>query len=517
MSEQFLIQVDPRRIKFNPHNPRKHHGLEYVRLKESIQQIGIIQPPIVRVLPGGFYEVIDGEGRVSVAQELGVETIWVISVGIVSDHEALVMLQASNSLRSFHFLAECKGLANLHREGMSLSKLAKHFGCGHTKIRVMVAVGYLPARMLAQVEEHIASSESRAGVWTYSMFEQILLLREVLPGKDPSAAEEGSLDGVYDYREVGKAVDLVIAGKFENSEQMRTYVVNRRYEIYQARFNQELQRRLERELAATRAALEEAEKQRVHELELESEQRIHEEKEQARIKYEGKITLLEAQLASLKKRHEETVREVARRPESIETRELELDKELAETQRLRQELEDLRQQRLREAAQAEEEARKRREQEERALRERLAQEEEEARKRREQWEKEQRQQFELKLAAQQEARERKLKELEGDLKKQAEEEKQKYKFEAEMTISGLLAQGVGQLADAQRLLDHIISSSMIDGVRALGGTGYENLLVAIRSMRQTLDRAEKKLTHAGVIQVEGGLVNGHTQSGGESL
>ncbi len=398
MSEQFLIQVDPRRIKFNPLNPRKHHGLEYVRLKESIQQIGIIQPPIVRVRPGGFYEVIDGEGRVAVAQELGFETIWVISVGIVSDHEALVMLQASNSLRSFHFLAECKGLANLHREGMSLSKLAKHFGCGHAKMAVMVAVGYLPARMLAQIEKHITGSESQAAIWTYRMFEEILPLREVLPGKDPSAADGGILDGVYDYHEVRKAVDLVVAGEIKSSEQMRTYVVNRRYEIYQARFNHQLQQRVEQELAASRMALDEALKQREHELELEAQRRIQEEKELARIKYEGKITLLEAQLTGLKKRHEETVREVARRPESIAARELELDKELAETQRLRQELEELHQQRLREAAQAEEEVRKRQELEEKSVKEQLAREEEEAHRSREQWEQEQRQQFELKLS-----------------------------------------------------------------------------------------------------------------------
>jgi ParB-like chromosome segregation protein Spo0J len=109
MLQHYLIQVDPQRIKFNPLNPRKHRGTEYVRLKESIEQIGIIQPPIVRVLPGNLFEVIDGEGRVSVGQELGFETIWVMSVGIVDDQEALVLLQASNTLRSFNFLGNCSG------------------------------------------------------------------------------------------------------------------------------------------------------------------------------------------------------------------------------------------------------------------------------------------------------------------------------------------------------------------------------------------------------------------------
>lgn len=126
MYQPQLIEVDPQRIKFNPKNPRKHQGPEYLRLKQSVKEVGVIQLPTLRVLPGGFYEAIDGEGRVRSAQEARRQTMWAISLGLVNDQDALTMLQASNTVRSFGFLAECRGLANLHRQGQSVETIAKN-------------------------------------------------------------------------------------------------------------------------------------------------------------------------------------------------------------------------------------------------------------------------------------------------------------------------------------------------------------------------------------------------------
>jgi hypothetical protein len=488
MLQHYLIQVDPQRIKFNPLNPRKHRGTEYVRLKESIEQIGIIQPPIVRVLPGNLFEVIDGEGRVSVGQELGLETIWVINVGIVDDQEALVLLQASNTLRSFNFLAECKGLASLHRQDMSIAQLAKKFGSSEGKIRMMVAIGYFPSQMLTSIEENIVTSEKQAEVWTPSLFMQVLLLRELLPGEN-STGPVDSFDDHYDYSEVGRAIEKVICGEITDKEQMHIYVVNRRYEIYQARFNQDLQKKLEEELAAAKQELDAAKMQEILDLELKGEQRVSAVREE----YEDKVLLLQAQYDGLKKRHDKIVKDVAKIPETVEARERELNEELEKTQKERQALKNLRQQVQNEAEQA---------------RARILREEQ---KRQE----ETRQQFDLEVAARREAKERELAQLEGDLKKIYKHKEQELQLKAENTIEGLLSHAAKQLAEAQRTIDHIVSPGMIDGVRQLGGARHESLLWAIRSMREALDRAEKKLAYGDVISVEGGMVNGHKQSSGE--
>jgi ParB family chromosome partitioning protein len=114
MYEKFypqLIEVDPKLIKFNESNPRRHQGPEFFRLKESVKEVGVVQQPTVRVLSRGFYECIDGEGRIRAAQEAGILSIWAVSLGKISDIDALLMLQAANVVRDFHYLAECKGLA----------------------------------------------------------------------------------------------------------------------------------------------------------------------------------------------------------------------------------------------------------------------------------------------------------------------------------------------------------------------------------------------------------------------
>src|SRR6266487_200849 len=286
MLQHYLIQVDSRRITFNPLNPRKHRGTEYVRLKESIEQIGIIQPPIVRVLPGNLFEVVDGEGRVSIAKELGIEKIEVISVGIVDDQEALMLLQTSNALRSYNFLAECKGLANLYHQSMGIPELAKKFGCSETKIATMVAIGSLPFQIVARIEEDIAKSEKQAGVWTPTLLVNMLPLREVLTGEKP-AGHAASSEGHYDYSEVRKAVELVISSNITDSEKMHTYVVNRRYEIYQARFDQELQKKLEEKLAVAKQELDAAKMQEILSLELKGEQRVRSVQEE----YQGQVAI----------------------------------------------------------------------------------------------------------------------------------------------------------------------------------------------------------------------------------
>ena len=213
MHQRQLIEVDPQRITFNPLNPRKHRGTEYVRLRESIKQISIVQLPTVRSIPGGFYEVIDGEGRVSIAQEEKFEKIWVVSVGFATDEEALVMLQSANTTRSFNFLAECGGLANLHRQGNHAVKLCKQFGISESKAKDMIAVGYFPRQWLAKIEGNIALSEKQAEIWGYKLLQEMLPLREVLPGKKTPTTEWICFEDLYDYSEVSKAIEKVIHGK----------------------------------------------------------------------------------------------------------------------------------------------------------------------------------------------------------------------------------------------------------------------------------------------------------------
>ncbi len=479
--QRHLIEVDPQRIKFNPLNPRKHRGPEYLRLKENIKKNGIIQLPTVRVLDGKFYEVIDGEGRVSIAQEEHFEKIPVVSVGIIDEHEALVMLQSANTMRSFNFLAECKGLANLHRQGNTIRQLAEQFSSHESKIANMVAIGYFPDELLAKIQDDIARSEEQAARWGYGLLHLILHLRELLPGQAAAGAKWSPLDGIYDYREVNRAVEEVINGKITTGEQMHTYVVNRRYEIYQERFNQDLHRRLEEELAQTRKDLEAVNEQKIHEIE-----------EEAQRRYQGQIDILQSQLDDLSKRHTQIVKQVAKRPEIIEKREKDLTEAIQQAEKERQELQKRRQQWDEEAQQAQLKL------------------QEEMRQKQELWEKEFKKQLGDEISVQREEQKRKLQKTEEDLKAFYAQKDRERQIKAENTIRGLLSNGIKSLAEAQQIIDHIVSPGMIQGVLQLGGAQHESLLWAIRSLSEALDQAEKKLIYGDVvIHVESGGTNGY--------
>jgi len=63
-------------ISANPQQPRTVFDPEQLReLSESIKEVGLLQPIVVRPLPGGAYELVMGERRLRATKEAGLETI----------------------------------------------------------------------------------------------------------------------------------------------------------------------------------------------------------------------------------------------------------------------------------------------------------------------------------------------------------------------------------------------------------------------------------------------------------
>jgi ParB family chromosome partitioning protein len=87
-------------VSRNPKNPRKNFAeTELQDLASSIRQHGIVQPVVVRPLPGEKYEIIAGERRWRAAQLAGLVEIPVI-VRDVDDRTALELAIVENVQRS---------------------------------------------------------------------------------------------------------------------------------------------------------------------------------------------------------------------------------------------------------------------------------------------------------------------------------------------------------------------------------------------------------------------------------
>jgi ParB family chromosome partitioning protein len=118
-------EIDINLISPNPKQPRT--VFDEAALKElmvSIKEIGILQPPVVREVSGGRYELIMGERRFRAAKAVGLKTIPVI-IRQTPDNELLREALIENIHRS---------QLNPLEEGAAYAQLLSDFNCTHEEL-----------------------------------------------------------------------------------------------------------------------------------------------------------------------------------------------------------------------------------------------------------------------------------------------------------------------------------------------------------------------------------------------
>jgi ParB family chromosome partitioning protein len=118
-------EIDIELISPNPKQPRT--VFDEAALKElmvSIKEIGILQPPVVREVIGGRYELIMGERRYRAAKAVGLKTIPVI-IRQTPDNELLREALIENIHRS---------QLNPLEEGAAYAQLLNDFNCTHEEL-----------------------------------------------------------------------------------------------------------------------------------------------------------------------------------------------------------------------------------------------------------------------------------------------------------------------------------------------------------------------------------------------
>ena len=83
-----IIAVATDLLSPNPWNTNQMDATAYRKLRESIERVGSFKPVVVRELDDGEYQIIGGEHRWSVMNELGYEEIQVVNLGKISDTRA---------------------------------------------------------------------------------------------------------------------------------------------------------------------------------------------------------------------------------------------------------------------------------------------------------------------------------------------------------------------------------------------------------------------------------------------
>jgi ParB family chromosome partitioning protein len=120
-------EVDIASISPNPRQPRTHFDpLALDELIASIKEIGILQPPVVRQVKPGIYELIMGERRFRAAKAAGLKTIPVI-IRQTPDNELLREALIENIHRS---------QLNALEEAAAYSQLLTDFNCTHDELAI---------------------------------------------------------------------------------------------------------------------------------------------------------------------------------------------------------------------------------------------------------------------------------------------------------------------------------------------------------------------------------------------
>lgn len=123
VARQDEISIDA--ISPNPRQPRTAFDEDSLReLTQSIKEVGLLQPPVVREVSRGRYELVMGERRFRAAKAAGLKSIPVI-IRQTADNELLREALIENIHRS---------QLNALEEGAAYAQLLNDFECTHEEL-----------------------------------------------------------------------------------------------------------------------------------------------------------------------------------------------------------------------------------------------------------------------------------------------------------------------------------------------------------------------------------------------
>jgi ParB family chromosome partitioning protein len=158
-----VLDVAIELIRPNPEQPRRAFGVdELAELAASIRERGVLQPILVRPMPGQekAYQIIAGERRWRAAQQAGLKAIPAL-VRDLADQEVMEVALIENIQRAdLNALEEARGYDVMaERFQRSAEAIAKVVG----KSRSHVANTLRLMRLPAAVQEHIEGGRLTAG------------------------------------------------------------------------------------------------------------------------------------------------------------------------------------------------------------------------------------------------------------------------------------------------------------------------------------------------------------------
>jgi ParB family chromosome partitioning protein len=181
--EPALRQIPVDLIRPNPDQPRKEfNGESLLALAESIEAKGVLQPLVVRALPGGTYELIAGERRLRAAKIAKLEQVPTI-VRDAEGAERLELALLENVAREdLNAVDEARACATLVDDlGVSKAELASRIGKSRPAVANAIRLLDLPDDVLELIEKgELTGAHGRAILMTRDNDSRRRLAREAV-------------------------------------------------------------------------------------------------------------------------------------------------------------------------------------------------------------------------------------------------------------------------------------------------------------------------------------------------
>jgi ParB family transcriptional regulator, chromosome partitioning protein len=150
-----LREVPVDLISPNPHQPRQRFDeASLVGLSESLRERGVLQPVLVRPVPGGTYELIAGERRWRAAQLADLDTIPAL-VRPREDAESLELALIENMAREdLNPIEEARACAMLVEDlGLTREDVGRRVGRSRVAVTNLLRLLELPDEVLELIGE----------------------------------------------------------------------------------------------------------------------------------------------------------------------------------------------------------------------------------------------------------------------------------------------------------------------------------------------------------------------------
>ncbi|BAU99936.1 ParB/RepB/Spo0J family partition protein [Aurantimicrobium minutum] len=193
-----LAYISPNLVVPNPHQPRKVFNPEdLAELVHSIREIGILQPIVVRSIPGSDnYELIMGERRLRASKEVGLEQIPVI-IRETADEDMLRDALLENLHRSqLNPLEEASAYQQLMADfGITQEQLAERIGRSRPQISNTIRLLRLPPLVQKRVAAGVLSAGHARAILSVSDPEAMQRLADKIVNEDLSVRAAEALAG----------------------------------------------------------------------------------------------------------------------------------------------------------------------------------------------------------------------------------------------------------------------------------------------------------------------------------